>query len=268
MLKIKTLLVVVGVFGFQEAFSQTIELLGRIASNGDIENIHVINNTAQAFTITDIDGHFKIPAKLSDTLTFSSIQYKLKEVVVTQTIIDNEAIFVTLNEHINELDEVIVGKILTGDLFSDIRNMDANAPIDFYDVGIPGFTGTPATQSERRLSEASKFSPKAGGSLGGVGGSVSIAPLINAITGRTKMLKNRVKIEEKESLMQTIKGRLASDFFASNPLDESLQADFFYFCADDPNFVKHCKNQTDFKALIFLRMKYKQYLANLEDNKN
>ncbi|MFV9551966.1 hypothetical protein [Algibacter sp. PT7-4] len=244
------------------ALSQSIEILGRVESKTNVENIHVINKTAQVFTITDKRGHFTITAKINDTLTFSSIQHKLKDIIVSKEIIKNKVVYVVLNEQINELDEVVVGKVLSGNLMQDINNVEGKAPINFYDVGIPGYTGKPATQSERRLSEASNFAPKAGGSLGGMGGSVSFTPLINALTGRTKMLKNRVKIEEKETLMQSIKGRLSKDFFASNPLDETLKMDFFYFCADDENFIKHCKNQTDFKILIFLRAKYKQYLLN------
>ncbi|MEP3839029.1 MAG: carboxypeptidase-like regulatory domain-containing protein [Algibacter sp.] len=262
----RSLLFVLLILLARPTYSQTIELLGRVASNGDIENIHVINNTAQVFTTTDKEGHFKISARLNDTLSFSSIQYKLKEVIITQSILDNEAVFVTLNEHINELDEVIVGKVLTGDLLSDIRNMDANAPINFYDVGIPGYTGKPATQSERRLYTAGVFKPEM--LLGLVLGGGSLDPIINGISGRTKMLKKRVAIEDKETLMQSIKGRLSKDFFASNSLEESLRIDFFYFCADDPVFVKRCKNQTDFNILAFLRVKYKQYLTNLEASKN
>ncbi len=91
---------------------------------------------------------------------------------------------------------------------------------------------------------------------------------MNAISGRTKQLKNQIKIEEKESLMQSIKARLSNDFFASNPMEENHKMDFFYFCADDENFIKYCKNETDFKILVFLRHKYKQYLENLEATKN
>lgn len=247
---------------------QSIEILGRVESKTNIENIHVINKTAQVFTITDNNGSFTITAKLNDTIRFSSIQHKIKDIVVSTEIIINQAVFVKLDEQINELDEVIVGKVLTGDLLSDIKNTEGKAPINFYDVGIPGYTGKPATQSERKLSEASSFNPKAGGSLGGAGGAISFTPLINAITGRTKMLKNRVKIEVKESLMRSIKARLSKDFFASNPIEETAKMDFFYFCADDENFIKHCKNQHDFKILIFLRMKYKQYLRNSNTLKN
>ncbi|MGB5417717.1 hypothetical protein [Algibacter sp.] len=265
MLKMKRFLVVFLFIGCQNTFSQSIEILGRVESTSDIENIHVINKTAQVFTITDKEGHFSITAKLNDILSFSSIQYKLKEIVVSENIIKNKAVFVFLDEQINELDEVVVGKLLSGDLMADITNVEGKAPINFYDVGIPGYTGTPATQSERRLSEAGIFKPKM--LLGLLAGGVPLNPIINGLSGRTKMLKKRVDIETRETLMQSIKSRLSKDFFASNPLDEALKMDFFYFCADDENFIKICENQTDFKILIFLRMKYKQYLANYNASK-
>lgn len=268
MLKIKYLVLIIVLFGIEIAFSQSVEISGKIESKIGVENIHVINKTAQVFTITNSKGEFKITVSLNDSLTFSSIQHQIKTVVIDKNILFFKAIKVTLDEQINELDEVLVGKVLTGNLLSDIKNTKGDPPINFYDVGIPGYTGKPATQTERRLDEASNFSPKAGGSLGGAGGSISAVALINAISGRTKMLKARVALEEREVLIQSIIGRLSKDFFASNPLEEDLKMDFFYFCADDENFIKYCKNETDFKILIFLRHKYKQYLENLDATKN
>ena len=252
----------------QGAFSQTVEIHGRVQSNLDVENINVMNTTGKVFTITDSNGEFNITAKLNDTLVFSSILHKPKTVIVNKGMVFFKVVRVDLEEQINQLDEVVVGKVLTGNLLSDIKNVKGNPPINFFDVGIPGYTGRIATQSERRLSEASAFNPKAGGSLGGMGGSVSLNPIINALTGRTKMLKARVEIEEKEELLHSVKTRLSKDFLMSNPLDDDLVADFFYFCADDENFIKYCKNQSDFKILIFLRMKYKEYLKNLNTNKD
>ncbi len=266
--KIKFVIVLASIFNFQTISSQSIEILGKVQSKLDVENINIINKTAQVFTISDVNGEFTISVKLNDTILFSSIQHKTKTIIVDKYMILFKALRVFLEEQVNVLDEVIVGKVLTGDLMSDIGNVKGDPPINFYDVGIPGYTGKPATQSERRLSEASKFNPKAGGSLGGVGGSLSLNPLINAITGRTKMLKNRVEIEEKDELLHGIKARLSKDFLMSNPLEDDLVMDFFYFCADDENFIKYCKNQSDFKILIFLRMKYKKYLDNLNTNKD
>ncbi|MFG6686360.1 hypothetical protein ACGK9U_07255 [Mariniflexile sp. HNIBRBA6329] len=256
---------IIVLFLCQAVFSQSVEISGKVDSKIEVENIHVINKTAQVFAVTNNKGEFKIPVSLNDTLTFSSIQHQPKTVVVDKNMILFKAIKITLDELINELDEVVVGKVLTGNLFSDINNIEGNAPINFYDVGIPGYTGKPATQSERRLSEAGEFKPKM--LLGLLGGSVPLNPILNGISGRTKMLKNRVELEGKEELMQSIIGRLAKDFFASNPMEEDLKMDFFYFCADDENFIKYCKNETDFKILIFLRHKYKQYMENLKTSK-
>ncbi len=260
MQKNKYVIVLVFLFVLQGIYPQSVNIKGKVDSAVEVENIHVINKTAQVFTITNNKGEFEISASLNDVIVFSSIQQKSKSIVVDKNMILFKAMRVVLEEHITELDEVIVGKVLTGNLFSDINNVEGDAPINFFDVGIPGYTGKPATQSERRLSEAGEFKPKM--LLGLLGGGLPLNPILNGISGRTKMLKERVNLEAREELMQSIKGRLAKDFFISNPLEEDLKMDFFYFCADDENFIKYCENQTDFNVLVFLRMKYKHYIEN------
>ncbi|AUP78407.1 peptidase associated/transthyretin-like domain-containing protein [Flavivirga eckloniae] len=266
MLKNKSFLVLMFLFAVQVMTSQSVEISGKVKSNtGSIENIHVINKTAQVFTITDKNGAFKITASLNDSLVFSSIQHKLKEVVVSKGDVVSKYILVSLDEQINELDVIRIGKVLTGDLAQDINSVEGKAPINFYNLGIPGYTGRIKTQSERRLSEAH------GGGIKWyqpLTGSIPINPILNAISGRTKKLKNRVEIETKETFIHTIKVRLAEDFFASNPLDVDLRMDFFYFCSDDENFITYCKNKTDFEILVFLKQKYKQYVENLNTNKD
>lgn len=234
----------------QSIHSQTVEVLGKINSKVDVENIHIINKTAQVFAITNSKGEFKIRVSLNDVLSFTSVQHQPRTMLIDRNIIEFKVIRLTLEEQINELNEVLIGKILTGNLFLDIKNVEGQTPINFYDVGIPGYIGKRATQSERRLNEATT----------GFG----ITPLMNALSGRTKTLKNQIKLEEKDELIQSIKGRLAKDFFASNAMEDHLKMDFFYFCADDENFIKSCKNETDFKILTFLRQKYQQYMENLK----
>ena len=134
--------------------AQNIELSGQIISNGELEGIHVINKTSYRYTTTNQNGRFSIEAKLSDSLYFSSIQYLPKIIVVSANQIKSKSITVTLSESINALDEVMIGTILTGDLDSDISNSDAERPIDFYDLGIPGYTGPRMNLAERRLFEA------------------------------------------------------------------------------------------------------------------
>lgn len=253
----------------QMGMSQSVEISGTVESNVSLENINIVNKTIFNYAITNANGEFKIIAKLHDTLQFSSMLHKTKYVVVDTDILSQKTIMVVLEEQVNELNEVTVGNRLSGDLLKDINNIEGKPPINFFDLGIPGYTGKIATQSERVMNEATTgpngkklkwYSP--------LTGSIPINPIINAISGRTKMLKDRVKLEEREALIQSIKGRLANDFFASNPLEEHLRMEFFYFCADDENFIEACKNQTDLDILEFLRMKYEQYLENRSDTKD
>ena len=252
-LKIKFFIILMTVFQVESMVSQTVDIVGKIESAVNIENIHVINKTAKVFTISNGNGNFKISVKLNDTVVFSSVQHKTKVLVIDEDIVLNKIVTVVLEEQINQLKEVIVGKILTGDLLSDIDNTEGDPPINFYDVGIPGYTGKIATQSERRLNEATTG-----------GGFIPLNPILNAISGRTKMLKQQVALEAQDELLFSIKARLSKVFFELNPLDEHLIMDFFYFCQEDENFTRTCKNQSDLKILQFLENKYNQYINNLK----
>ena len=135
-------------------YGQRIDLKGQLIANGDVEGIHILNKTAPKYTVSEEDGSFIIPAKLLDTLSISGLKYKPEEVVVSTSMIQSGTCVIILEERINVLDEVVLGKILTGSLESDLQNSDAEPEINFYDLGIPGFTGNPLTLNESKLHDA------------------------------------------------------------------------------------------------------------------
>ncbi|WP_223032887.1 carboxypeptidase-like regulatory domain-containing protein [Hanstruepera marina] len=239
-------------FVVQTVLSQEKELVGKVISPLDVENVHVINKTAQKFTITNIYGEFRITASVNDTLIFSSIQHKLLSVVVDKEIIKGEILEVRLEQQINALDQVVVGKVLSGDILSDIGNVEGE-PMTSKKAGIPGYQGPPKTQSERRLIEATSG-----------GGIVPLNPILNAISGRTKELKNRIKLEEKEALMYDIKVRLSESLFKMNPLDDKYVLEYFYFVSESDDFLKRCKNVNDIEVLEFLNERLNVYKNNLK----
>ena len=238
-------------------WSQEFLLLGRVSGVSDVENIHVINKTSNKFTTTNSFGAFQITARLNDTIQFTAIKYTTKEVIITLKHLSVNELNVTLEEHINVLDEVVIGKILTGDLDSDIQNSDGERQVDFYDIGIPGYTGPQKTQSQRRLNEATTGS-----------GIIPLNPIINAITGRTKMLKKRIKLERTDNLINSIKDRLSGEFFQNNLLHEDFRMDFLYYCSEDSEFEQRCKNKSDIEVVIFLKEKLIMYKQNLSETKN
>ena len=93
--------------------AQNTQISGQIISEGELEGIHVINKTAYKYATTDKNGFFIVEGNVSDSLYFSSIQHQPKTVVLTKSVIDSRTLTVTLLESLNELDEVVLGVILT-----------------------------------------------------------------------------------------------------------------------------------------------------------
>ena len=240
------------------ANAQSIEIKGKvIVEDDDIEGIHVLNLTASKFTITNSNGDFVIPAKPNDTIVFSSIKYKPTKVIVGEEIIRSKSLNVYLTELVNVLDQVVVGKVLTGNLLSDVENSEAKRDINFYDVGIPGYTGKPKTQTERRYNEATTG-----------GGIVPLNPILNYFSGRTKMLKNQMKLERLDDCLDRIKADLSTIFFEENELEESKREEFFFFCLEDEQFSTLCQLKNDLRTLEFLKNKLKIYKNNLQTVKD
>jgi hypothetical protein len=254
-IRIKFLLWISLLLFTSEVFSQTKDVTGKIVASGDLVGIHIINKTALKYTITDDNGTFVIPAKLNDTILVSGIQYKPKDIIITDIIMQTKAVTINLEDNVNELDEVVVGKVLTGDLLSDIENSDAKRDMNFYDLGIPGYTGPLMTQSERRVYEAQSG-----------GGILPLNPLINWITGRTKKLKEQVKREKRLLAMDEAKAIYTKMLFETESFNEFQQTEFFYFASYDPDFVKFSNTKTEIEMFQFLKEKLKAFKLQIEED--
>ena len=136
-------ILIVCLLGMFQLVAQEKSLQGKITNNLDIDGVHVLNVTSRFNTITDENGHFTIKVKPWDTLIFSSIKYMPEKVVVSEAIFEKGVITVQLTELVNELDEVFLEPNLSGNIAADLKKIKTEKPINFDDVGIPGFKGEP-----------------------------------------------------------------------------------------------------------------------------
>src|SRR6056297_193528 len=84
-------------------------LMGKVLyQNIPVANEYVINTTSEKATITNDQGEFAIEVKLGDELAFTAVNYQYELVGITQEILDNNRLVVTVNEKITELDEVVI----------------------------------------------------------------------------------------------------------------------------------------------------------------
>lgn len=242
--------------------AQRKDIKGQLIADDEVEGIHILNRTAAKYAISDQDGQFVIVARASDTLFISGLKYEVKEVIITNSMEELSRLSVLLVEKINELDEVIVGTILTGSLQSDLENSDAEPEVNFYDLGIPGYTGKPLTQNERKLHDADA------GPMGyiGLGGGVNLHKFLNRISGRTKKLKAIVALDNQEKCINRLRREYEEAIFKSDTLAENLRNEYFLFCQEDSSFKSLCEENNDLKAIEFMQSKLITYRKNRETN--
>ncbi|NRB82502.1 MAG: hypothetical protein HRU49_01795 [Winogradskyella sp.] len=260
MKKIKIFLSFTAILAISVSYAQRKELNGQLTANDDVEGIHVLNKSAAKFAISDEGGTFRILAKVNDTLFVSSLKYKNKDVVLTQAMIDAEIILIQLEEKINALDKVVVGKILTGSLQSDLENSDAKTEVNFYDLGIPGNTKLPLTQNERKLHDADA------GPMGyiGLGFGLNFHKLLNKISGRTKKLKAIVELDDRDRCINRLRADYESIIFETDSLSDRLKNEYFLFCQEGDTFLALCKEKNEMKLLEYMQQKLIQYMENRE----
>lgn len=224
----------------------------------------VQNISSQQAVITDEDGYFSIPVRKNDTLVFAAVHFKQKQLPIHETLYNTPFLNVSLEEFVNELDEVVVRPYnLSGNLNRDVENLPRHEPLSAETLELPNAHVTIISQSERKLQEASGMRVIAGGGLGGAGGAVSLNPILNAFTGRTKMLKNRVKIDKTYARTQRIQ-----HFYTDSVLTSTLKipkekiADFMYFCEVDATFQTVVKTRDKLKLWDFMITKSRAYRKN------
>jgi hypothetical protein len=238
----------------QSLFSKRLE--GKVYStDGDVAAIHVLNITTKKATITNVNGFFSIAAKLNDTLVFSAIQFKRKEIVVSTKILESKLLLVPLEDALTELDEVILRLYnLSGDVGLDLNTLDTESVVTASTLGLPNAYVKPPSQAERKFYEATTG-----------GGIVPLNPILNAISGRTKMLKQRLKRNAKYERTQRVRAFYPDSLFVKDlKIPEEKIPDFMYFCEVDSTFQAIVNTHDQLRIWEYMRKKSRIYRKNNE----
>ncbi len=215
----------------QSFYSKNID--GRVESNSrEVEGIHVQNISNKKSTITNAMGDFTIPVRVSDTLTFSGVKYYKKTLVITDALFAQKTIYITLEEFVNELEEVVIRPYnLSGNLASDVLNAKTDNIITASTLGLPGADVIPLPQNERRYIDASRgtyFTLT----------SINVYKILNKLSGRTDMLKKRALLEREDKKLATTWSYFTDDFYIHKlKIPKDKLDEFMFFCGANENFV-------------------------------
>ncbi len=73
-----------------------------------VQNIIIFNLNSRVGTMSKTEGFFDVYALPGDTISFSSIQFKTKKIVLPKTVFDEKVYSVRLQQFINQLEEVVI----------------------------------------------------------------------------------------------------------------------------------------------------------------
>ena len=211
--------------------------------NTKVVAANVVNNTAQTNTITDSEGAFEIDVLLGDEIIFSSVQYRIRSVKITEDILSKNRLVVSVNENINELKEVVV------------TTEDVEKFLDLKEEEFKGFDYEKDKSSklvnkaynDRQLSDGIDF--------------VNIAKLLARALGN-KSSDEQMRMKPSEILPLVFE----DDFFAVDlGLDKSQVISFLEFIDNRMKTGELLKKDKEFQLIDFLINESKEFKNDLED---
>ena len=196
-------------------------LKGKLSADfSTMQDVYIINKQTERSSISDVEGNFKIQATVRDTLLFSKTEFREMSVILTPKDFEQDILVVKMKPVINQLDEVVVQN-----------------GINAVSMGIIPKGQRVFTPAERRLNTANNLNASlAAGTM--MGGSVSADPLLNWISGRTKMLKKGLAVEKKEFYLTQLENMFSDDYLISKlKIPAEYVKGFVYYVVENEQLV-------------------------------
>ena len=226
----------------QISFGQTTgtkEILGQIFEQStSVEGVNIINNETQVTAVSDASGMFSIVAKEGDVLVFSSVNLEPFKRRITIEDLKSNLLQIKMVAKEIELKEVVVNE---------------NANINAENLGIIQAGQKKYTPAERKVYTATSTPGDA---------------LLNAISGRTSMLKKEVQVEKKEALFRKIE-YLFDEKYYTERLKISAEdiKGFQLYCIEDSEFAVSLNSKNKTMSMFLITELAGKYLKILENEK-
>lgn len=223
---------------------ERISLNGKIKSDIDeLEDIYVINKTADLSVTTTRGGYFTIDAKADDVIVFSAVNIVAKEITLTEEDMKSTLLIVPVEKYVHELEELII---------VDYSHINAES------LGLVPKGQIKYSPTEKRYltASSSKMNP------------MGLDPLFNAISGRTAVLRKAHETAKKEELMAKIdyiytEDELITKFY----IPKEYVRGFIFYLVEDANFARALKNKNETMARFLMGGLSGKYLELIKDEK-
>jgi hypothetical protein len=210
-----------------------------VADSKDLQGINIRNLTSKKEVASLDEGLFSIMAKSGDTLLFTAIQLKPKKIVIEKEDFDYLPFLVKMEPMITQLKEVVI----------------TESSISAESLGIIPKGMKTYTPAERRYYTATTGS-----------GLVSVDAIINAISGRTSMIKKEIVVEKYQMTQTKLDNMFDEDFLIKEfNISKEYVEGFIVYASENKKVVQALKEKN--KTLVTfllgeLATEYNKFVAN------
>lgn len=218
-------------FGYSQGRT---DFKGRVNAGGAAAGgVFIINKATGAEVKSDANGAFTIAARAGDQLVVYSNYTDVREFAVTTAALAQNPYVMEVNPKATELNEVVI--------------TDMNPE----NMGLVPKGQKQYTVAERRLKQA-----KSG---------MGLELLINALSGRLKMLKQNAQTERKIALMENLDSLFADEELAGFGLPRETARGFLYYAVEDPRIADAIKDNNESLVKLLLMEISQSYLKLQKD---
>ena len=216
-----------------QVFSQN-TLYGKVvSSNEPVQGVYVINKRTGAEAKSDNNGLFKLEVKTGDELAVYNTQIVTRNFTVNKEWFDESPFVISVDQQMYELEEVVIDHQVTSE-----------------SLGLVPKGQKQYTPAQRRLYTATTG---------------LLDPLINLITGRTKMLKKALETEKQEMLIQEVNAMFSQAEIEQLNIPEEYVKGFVFFIVEDKDFATAIKNGDDGLVKYYMTELAKKYIKILNE---
>jgi hypothetical protein len=222
-----------------------------IYRNVNVVGVNIVNNTTSKGAVTNDKGEYEILVKNGDVLIFSSVQYTIKEVTITEKIIKNNRLVVEVKQKVEELDEVVISPE-NKEKFLDFQEEQITKYKDYQFAS--------DRYSEVRNEALNQANFQGANVLGLLG------MLISSIVGKgnNKEAEKEKAIYERTSFNE-VRHRYKDEFFTKNlNIPQDKISAFLYYCDDQLPSEDIFTKKNEFLMIDFMVKQSKTFLESIK----
>jgi hypothetical protein len=203
-----------------------------------VEGVNISNETTRFTTVSDVTGKFSIVVRDGDVLVFSSVNLEPLQIKITTDHIASNLLIVKMKPKETELKEVVVSQ---------------NTAITAENLGIIPKGQKKYTPAERKVYTAT---------------STNVDRVLNAISGRTAMLKKEAKVEQKEVLFSKLEYLFDEDYYTERlKIPADYIKGFQQYCIENDEFALSLNTKNKTMSMFLITGLAQEYLKIIEHEK-